>query len=118
MQAIFNVLDPRNMERLETLYGGLALLGCLPGSPAARAGLRWGDIVISVNGTPTPDIDAFIAAKGFRNGRMSVTVVRDGKELHVELQHGNWNAPTMEEAARQLMGPPGEAPAKPTGTLN
>jgi S1-C subfamily serine protease len=98
------VLDYRTIEQLAKLYGGLPLIGCLPGSPADRAGLRFGDIVISVNGMPTRDADEFVAAKGFRDGRMSIVVIRNGAELLIELTQGSWNAETLEDGQASQEG--------------
>ncbi len=106
-----SVLDRRTLERLATLYGGLPLLGCLPGSPAARAGLRVGDIVIRVNGIPTPDVDAFLEAKLAGGVVKSVSFVRDGQELFVELDNTGWDRPSMEEAIAEMLGPPPSTPS-------
>jgi C-terminal processing protease CtpA/Prc len=111
------VLDPRTIERLAKLYGGMPLLGCLPGSPAARAGLRFGDIVVSVNGVATPDVDAFVAAKELRGGAMSVAFVRDGKELLVELEYDG-ERPPLETAVRHLAPPPPPPPPPDRSRLN
>ena len=64
--------------------GGLAILGCLPGSPAAEAGLRYGDILLEVNGQPTPDWAAYVASARTQ-GTMAVRVFRGGAELHFRL---------------------------------
>ena len=67
------------------IYGGIPNLGSLPGSPAEKAGLRWGDIVLAVNGMATPDTDAFVEARKLRTGGAAVRFVRDGKETEVDL---------------------------------
>src|SRR5262245_9365720 len=108
------VLDRRTLERLATLYGGLLLLGCLPDSPAARAGLRVGDIVTRVNGIPTPDVDAFVEAKRARGVVESVSFVRDGQELDVVLDNTDWVRPSLEDAladVHRASGSPTEPPA-------
>jgi S1-C subfamily serine protease len=68
------------------IYGGLAYLGSLAGSPADRAHLRRGDVVLAVNGIPTPDLEAFLLARGQREGGATVRYVRDGVEKEVELE--------------------------------
>jgi S1-C subfamily serine protease len=73
------------VAKIAKIYGGMPLVACLPDSPAARAGLRWGDIVVAVNGLPTPDAEAFAKARAAREGSALVRFVRDGREQEVEL---------------------------------
>jgi S1-C subfamily serine protease len=56
-----------DFSRIAKIYGGLAYLGSMPGSPAEKARLQRGDVVVSVNGIPTPDIVAFIHARSRRD---------------------------------------------------
>ena len=52
------------------------------GTPAARAGLRSGDRVVAVDGTPTATYVAFSRLIGASDGRpVTLTVVRDGKRV-------------------------------------
>jgi S1-C subfamily serine protease len=64
-------------------------MGSIPGSPAERARLQLGDVVVSVNGIPTPDLVAFIRARSQRDGAATVRYVRGGVENEVELVWGN-----------------------------
>jgi S1-C subfamily serine protease len=81
------------------IYEDVPVLGLLPGSPAERAGVRTGDVVLEVNGTRTRTLDAFIDAKGWDKGVMVVRVVRDGQELELVLEAG-YDAPTQEPPRR------------------
>jgi len=74
-----------DLERLATTLGGLCILGCLPGSPGERAGLRYGDVLLSVNGCHTPDWWSFIEATKPRRAQMDIRVFRDGAELELSL---------------------------------
>jgi S1-C subfamily serine protease len=73
------------VDKLAKIYGGMPFLAALPESPAARAGLRWGDVVVAVNGLPTPGIEAFVEARATREGSAVIRFVRDGREREVEL---------------------------------
>lgn len=65
--------------------GGLPIMGCLKGSPADLAGIRYGDILLSVNGTPTPSWSEFFQARRQSKGRIVVRVFRQGAEFDVDM---------------------------------
>lgn len=77
--------DLAHIERLAKVLGGIPVWAVAPGSSARRAGVCFGDIILSVNGVPTPTYKAFLKAgrahldhlefKVFRNGK--VRVLRD-----------------------------------------
>lgn len=76
-----------DLEKLAAALGGLAILGCLPDSPAAAAGLRYGDVLLSVNSVPTPNWVAYVKVMNERKkGSMVVRVFRDGVEAEYALQ--------------------------------
>ena len=79
---------PAELTQLATSLGGLPILGCLPGSPAARAGLRYGDIVLALDGTLTPSWSAFLQASAQRDRAdraLRVRVFRSGRALELLL---------------------------------
>jgi S1-C subfamily serine protease len=79
------MLKWEEVARLAARLNGVPVLGCRPGSPAARAGVQYGDVLMSVNHLPTPDWAAFIEARALGRGRMRVEVFRAGETLVFEL---------------------------------
>jgi serine protease DegQ len=69
---------------------GVVLLAVSPGGPAARAGLRQGDIVVSVGGTATPTLsDLYAALRHHKPGeKVDVRVVRNGTEQTITVTLG------------------------------
>lgn len=77
---------PAELTRLADFLNGLPIMGCSGGSPAARAGLRYGDIVLSIEGTPTPSWEAFFQAGAARGRPVSLSVFRQGRQLELRLE--------------------------------
>ena len=71
--------------RLARGLGGLPVLRCRPGSPAANAGVRYGDVLLTVNGMATPDWASFIEARGLVKGEMVVEIFREGQTTQIRL---------------------------------
>jgi S1-C subfamily serine protease len=89
-QAILKMLmfgKSKDLTEIARIYGGLAFLGALPGSPA-EAVLERGDVVVAVNGIPTPDVVSFLKARQARTGGASVRYIRAGVEREAELVWG------------------------------
>jgi S1-C subfamily serine protease len=80
-----SLLKLADVFAIAKIYGGLAYLGSIQGSPADRARLRRGDVVLAVNGMPTPDLMSFLQARQLRDGGCTVRYLRDGVETEVEL---------------------------------
>jgi S1-C subfamily serine protease len=79
------MLRPTELVRLATTLGGLPILGCLAGSPADEAGVRYGDILLAVNGFPTASWDDFLRARAHADGQLHARVFRQGVEFDVSL---------------------------------
>lgn len=79
------MFDRTDLTKLAEALGGLPVLACRPGSPADQAGVRYGDIVLQVNGVATPDWAAFIQGRSRNNHRMHIRVFRDGSEHKLSL---------------------------------
>lgn len=60
--------------------------GAIPGSPADKAGMKKGDIIISVNGKPTPTFSDYISATEDRTTVQKMDVLRDGQLIEVVLE--------------------------------
>lgn len=80
-------LPPRAARELGQEHG-VEVLSIVPDSPAGRGGLRPEDIVVTVDGVPTPDVGALQQLlTGARIGRMvPVAVVRHGQVLHLQVR--------------------------------
>ena len=65
--------------------GDLMVQRCVEGSPAARAGVREGDTIVAINGTPIADLGAVERMQAFEGSPITLTVLRDGEELEFEL---------------------------------
>jgi S1-C subfamily serine protease len=94
--------DHTTVHELADRLGGVAVLGCLPGSPAERAGFRYGDIVLEIGGRSTPDMDAYFEA--FRQAPedpVCVRIFRDRGELELRIDRRTWQPPSPKEAAGQ-----------------
>ena len=72
---------------------GIPVLGTLSGTPAARAGIRYGDVLLSVNGRRTRTVQDYVEAKALRTDGMEITVFRSGSEKIEELSYDERAAP-------------------------
>lgn len=79
--------NPEDLETIARLLGGVPIWGVLPGSAAHRAGMRYGDIVIRVNGIETPNFAQYLRAQGGRSKHIEFEVLRHGvlHKLDVEV---------------------------------
>jgi len=82
---VFTMQSRRQLAQLATALGGIPIWSCLPGSAAARLGVRYGDVILSVNGRPTPTVSAYVEARNVRRDGLSVVVFRDGREHTLEV---------------------------------
>jgi S1-C subfamily serine protease len=70
-----------DVTKIASRINGVPVLGCRPGSPAERAGVQYGDILVAVNGVPTPDWASYIEARALGRGEMRVELFRAGETL-------------------------------------
>ncbi|MCE4627883.1 MAG: site-2 protease family protein [Desulfurococcales archaeon] len=74
----------------QSLAAGVTIAAVEPGSPADKAGLRQGDIIVAVNGTPVRTLDDLIdilrkagVGDANRSATITLTVLRDGRQVNV-----------------------------------
>ncbi len=70
--------------------GGLRVVAVRPGSPAARGGLRSGDVILEVNGKPADEVEALRsgAASAGKDRGLLLLVRRDGGNLYLAISKG------------------------------
>jgi len=77
------MISRKQLEEMAEAVRGVPVLGCLPGSTSAEAGVRYGDIVVSVNGVPTPTINEYLEARKLRTDGYELVLFRAGEEFKV-----------------------------------
>jgi S1-C subfamily serine protease len=70
-----------NLERIAEIYGGIAIFSVDPGSATHRAGVRAGDVLVSVNGRRVRRLSEYATARGLRKDVLELVVVREGRTL-------------------------------------
>jgi serine protease Do len=84
------ILSPRAARRMRAAVGlpqrdGLLVRGVEPDSPAARAGVARGDLLVALDGRDIAAIDELYAALDGANGACTLRVVRGAEELELEV---------------------------------
>jgi S1-C subfamily serine protease len=79
------LINKANLCQLASALSGLPVYGCLPGSPAEQAGVRYGDVLLSVDGHATPSWDAYLAARESSGPSIRLKLFRDGREFEVDV---------------------------------
>jgi S1-C subfamily serine protease len=80
---LLTMMSRKKLAEIAEVVRGVPVWGCLPGSTAAEAGVRYGDIVVSVNGMPTPTVVEYLEARKLRTDGFDLVLFRDGEELEV-----------------------------------
>jgi S1-C subfamily serine protease len=81
------MIGKNSLFELAKALEGVLVVGCLRGTPAALAGVGYGDILLSVNGRRTRNFADYLEAKALRKDGMSVVVFRAGVEHPIELEY-------------------------------
>lgn len=81
------MIPKRSVFALAKALDGIPVLGTLAGTPAAKAGIRYGDILLEVNGMRTRTVADYIEAKALREDGMEIVVFRAGAEQRSDLAY-------------------------------
>ncbi len=73
-------LTPQLAEYFGAKDGGVLVSGVTPGTPAEKAGLRAGDVIVSVNGARVRDVGDIRSELQDSPSELSIGIVRDRKE--------------------------------------
>lgn len=71
------------LERLAKILGGIPVWEVYADSGAAAAGVRFGDIILRVNGKATPTFEKFLAVGEAHLPNLEFEVFRDGRTLRL-----------------------------------
>jgi len=82
------MISRKQLEDIAATVQGIPIFGCLPRSTAEAAGVRYGDIVMSVNGQRTESIEHYLKARTLRSDGMDLCILRAGEELNLFVGFG------------------------------
>jgi S1-C subfamily serine protease len=77
------------IERVAEVMGGIPVWEVLPNSAAESAGLAFGDIVLSINGTSTQTYQDFLAAGEMHLDNLEFEIFRNGRRLLLAPRHNS-----------------------------
>ncbi len=91
--------------------GAARVADVAPGSPAEQAGLRRGDLLLTIDGEPCSDAASAAArlTRAAPGERLRLALRRARDRLEVELNLGTWGAYRRAQPAASAPAPPGEA---------
>ncbi len=113
------MISRKQLEEIAATVRGVPVWGCLPGSSAAEAGVRYGDIVLEVNGMLTPGINEYLSARALRKDGISLRLFRNGHELSLFVEFrppvDTLEALTEQIADGRYLSPSDSEPSPPKG---
>lgn len=98
-------VEPQNLSKelsealgLPGNISGVLLSGVLEGGPAARAGIKPGDVLMAVNGSPIKDVRGLLnqVAQINPGSQAQLTILRKGKEIDLTAQIGKRSKPKQQ----------------------
>jgi Do/DeqQ family serine protease len=106
-----DIADSLNLDRPI----GTLVTDVTPKSPAERAGLKHGDLIVAVDGEPTDDVEAFSYrfATASLGSKVALTVLRDGHTVNLSL-----NAEPAPELPRDPIKIAGSSPFAGATVIN
>ena len=72
--------DGIGVELLQTQDGTLKVVAPIDDTPAARAGLQSGDLIIAIDGRPIAQVEGMEPLRGAPGSKVTITVVREGRD--------------------------------------
>jgi len=99
--------------------GGARVVKIIPGGPSEAAGLRAGDLVVSIDGRALADAADLADSIGARapGSAVELAIVREGKDARLSLTLGRRPAAPASGRARRTPLPPAPGHALPLGVL-
>ena len=96
------MIPRKQLEAIAAAVQGVPVWGCLRDSPSAEAGVRYGDIVMVVNGMRTANVDDYVAARKLRKDGVELEILRDGRQVTLYLAFRPANT-TMAQLTEQVV---------------
>ena len=89
---------------LHTTYGAL-VSSVLPNSPASRAGLKSGDIIIKYNGYKVKEMSQlpWLVGNTKPGTTVPMEILRNGKKINLKITVGNWKSPKNVFKAKKVI---------------
>ena len=89
----------------DSVFQGLPVWNCFPGSPADKAGVKQGDIVVLANGQRVSTMEAYAAARRMRKDKLELVVLRGKDLIEIEVALVPATDAVVKAAERKLTPP-------------
>ena len=92
----------QEVQAIADALEGMPVWGVLMGSAAAEAGLRYGDVILEVNGQRTRTLAEFLAARDLEGPTATVSFFRDGATRRIEMSFHVRRSRTLEDLVNEF----------------